>query len=291
MKKVIDYFSFPLFYSLLCYLGIIIVVMSNSHRCNICKKPAQEPLNLRCDHHPCYQCGQTLTTVDANSYLSSYLRKMEVKYQIVCPTCTKRTVFYDLRHLILVQHNSNDDEELFVTDKFVSSKAQPKVSNTPRDTLSGEGSQNMTRRGSIQSIANNKMLVEVRCAEHNEIYKYFCVDCCDKGNRCLVCAECAKPHYSAGHRLLTIKQAESRLLNYNMRNKEDMLVKTGEINFMMQTLSNNKSVIGDQYRKLEQSLTFEFEKVIESLNQNYQRAKAVLQDHLAANLHEMDDRL
>lgn len=70
-----------------------------------------------------------------------------------------------------------------------------------------------------------------------------------------------------------------------------MLVKTGEISFMKQALNNNKSVIGDQYRKLEQSLTFEFEKVIESLNQNYQRAKAVLQDHLAANLHEMDERL
>lgn len=86
---------------------------------------------------------------------------MEVKYQIICPTCTKRTVFYDLRHLILVQQNSNDDEELFVTDKFVSSKTQPKISNTPRGEMqSGESSQNMTRRGSIQSIANNnKMLV------------------------------------------------------------------------------------------------------------------------------------
>ena len=70
-----------------------------------------------------------------------------------------------------------------------------------------------------------------------------------------------------------------------------MLVKSGEINFMMQTLSNNKGIIGDQYRKIEQSLTYEFEKVIESLNQNYQRAKAVLQDHLASNLHEIDEHL
>lgn len=70
-----------------------------------------------------------------------------------------------------------------------------------------------------------------------------------------------------------------------------MLVKTGEISFMMQALNSNKSAIGDQYRKLEQNLTFEFEKVIESLNQNYQRAKAVLQEQLTANLHEMDERL
>lgn len=67
-----------------------------------------------------------------------------------------------------------------------------------------------------------------------------------------------------------------------------MLVKTGEINFMMQTLSNNKTIIGDQYKKIEQNLTYEFEKVIESLNQNYQRVKVVLQDHLTSNLHEMD---
>jgi hypothetical protein len=46
---------------------------------------------------------------------------------------------------------------------------------------------------------------------------------------------------------------------------------------MMQSLNSNKALVGDHYRKLEQSLTFEFEKVIEALNQNYQRAKATLQ--------------
>lgn len=116
----------------------------------------------------------------------------------------------------------------------------------------------MTRRGSIQSIANsNKMLLEVRCAEHNEVYKYFCADCCEKGNRrCLVCAECAKPHHAGGHRLLALKQAESRLLSYNMKNKEEMLVKTGEIAFMMQALTNNRAALIDHFRKLEQGLTF-----------------------------------
>lgn len=116
-------------------------------------------------------------------------RKIELKYQITCPTCTKRTVFYDLRHLILTSQQSNEEEQLFVTDKFIATRTQPKIgANTPRGEVV-EG-QHMTRRGSIQSIANtNKMLLEVRCSDHNELYKYFCADCCDKGNRrCLACA-------------------------------------------------------------------------------------------------------
>lgn len=92
----------------------------------------------------------------------------------------------------------------------------------------------MSRRGSIQSIANNnKNFAEVRCLDHNEVYKYFCVDCSQNGLRkCLACPECAKPHYSNGHRLLTVKQAEPHLTSLNTRNQEEILVKTGEINFM-----------------------------------------------------------
>lgn len=41
-----------------------------------------------------------------------------------------------------------------------------------------------------------------------------------------------------------------------MRNKEEMLIKAGEINFMMQNLGNNKQLVSDRYRKIEQTLTF-----------------------------------
>jgi hypothetical protein len=35
-----------------------------------------------------------------------------------------------------------------------------------------------------------------------------------------------------------------------------MLVKTGEITFMMQTLNNSKGLLIEHFRKLEQGLTF-----------------------------------
>jgi hypothetical protein len=41
-----------------------------------------------------------------------------------------------------------------------------------------------------------------------------------------------------------------------MKNKEEMLVKTGEITFMMQALTNNRADTIDHFRKLEQGLTF-----------------------------------
>jgi hypothetical protein len=41
-----------------------------------------------------------------------------------------------------------------------------------------------------------------------------------------------------------------------MKNKDEMSVKTGEINFMTQNLSNNKGLLIEHFRKMEQALTF-----------------------------------
>ena len=30
--------------------------------CPVCHKKPVEPINLRCDHHPCYQCATNIMT-------------------------------------------------------------------------------------------------------------------------------------------------------------------------------------------------------------------------------------
>lgn len=72
--------------------------------------------------------------------MPSLFSKIEPKFLIICPTCCKKTVFYDIRHLILTQAVKEDaEEELFVTDRFLSLRAPPKIKPvlTPRgDNLS-----------------------------------------------------------------------------------------------------------------------------------------------------------
>lgn len=168
---------------------------------------------------------------------ASLPRKIETKYRIICPACTQKTVFYDLRHLILEGHRSND-EEYFVTDRYLS-KPEIKAPLRHNNYISSENnSQPITRRGSIHSIANtgtinsivnnNKSMLEVKCLDHGEPYKYFCSDCCGKpAKNVLLCCECAKPHYNGGHRLLSLRQSEAKLLRLNMDSKDEMVSRQG----------------------------------------------------------------
>ena len=88
--------------------------MSHTLKCPICKKNASEPINLRCEHHPCFNCIQPYLTHENSK------NNLEQKYKIVCPTCNKKTVLYDLRHLIICGHQ---DEGNFVSDRFIGTKA------------------------------------------------------------------------------------------------------------------------------------------------------------------------
>ncbi len=33
-------------------------------KCPLCNKKANEPINLRCEHHPCFQCASQIISVD-----------------------------------------------------------------------------------------------------------------------------------------------------------------------------------------------------------------------------------
>jgi hypothetical protein len=68
-----------------------------------------------------------------------------------------------------------------------------------------------SKRYSIQSIANEVQRTfetQIKCLEHNQNYKYFCSDCSDPTKKCLLCPECSKQHYSAKHKLLTLKHGQ-----------------------------------------------------------------------------------
>ena len=73
---------------------------------------------------------------------------------------------YDLRHLIV----ASQEDGCFVSDRFVDKKQEVKVKAGMiryDSNLSGsEHSGQHTRRGSIQSIANGKMMFEVKCIDH-----------------------------------------------------------------------------------------------------------------------------
>jgi deoxycytidylate deaminase len=40
----------------------------DSYKCPMCNQKAIEPINLRCDHHPCFQCASQIITVDHERY-------------------------------------------------------------------------------------------------------------------------------------------------------------------------------------------------------------------------------
>ena len=87
--------------------------------------------------------------------------------------------------------------------------------------------------------------MEVKCSDHGESYKYFCSDCSEKagGKNSLLCSDCAKPHYNSGHKLLSLRQAESKLQNLNYRSKEEMASKQNDLNYMINYLNHNKVVV------------------------------------------------
>jgi len=221
------------------------------HKCPLCKRTPVEPINLRCEHHPCYHCIQPYLTHEPSK------SHHEDKLKIICPACQKKTVLYDLRHLLVCGHQ---EEGVFVTDKFIDQKPEVKVQagfiRYDSNYLSSEHSGQHTRRGSIQSIANTQMALEVKCPDHGEPYKYFCSDCCDKNvKNSMLCSECAKPHYNSGHKLLSLRQAESKLMNLNCRSKEEIGAKQNDLNYMINYLSHNKVVVDDYFIKLEDNLS------------------------------------
>lgn len=58
--------------------------MSTNHmRCPICKKPPTEPVNLKCDHHPCFACIQPHVSIDPQRYPPPHSAKW--KPSIVSP--------------------------------------------------------------------------------------------------------------------------------------------------------------------------------------------------------------
>ena len=140
-------------------------------KCPLCRKTPTEPINLRCDHHPCYACIQPHLMQEGTK------STLEQKFKIVCPTCHKKTVTYDLRHLIV----TSQEDGCFVTDRFVGQKQEVKVKagmiRYDSNFSGAEHSGQHTRRGSIQSVANGKLMFEVKCLDHGEPYKYFCCDC------------------------------------------------------------------------------------------------------------------
>lgn len=127
-----------------------------NHKCPLCLRTPIEPVNLRCSHTPCFACAHSLLAIEHASTI-------ETKYKIVCPSCTQKTVLFDLRHLI--KTNQNDDM-YFVTDRFLNSKSEPRVQqqqNTQPIRYEGnyvnfEQSQPLSRRGSINSIAHKPLV-------------------------------------------------------------------------------------------------------------------------------------
>ncbi len=81
---------------------------------NIAYQPQMRP-------SPLLQLRTTFTSHRVPEVILFLFSKIEIKYKINCPACTKKTVFYDLRHLILTKTN-HEEEELFVTDKFINQK-------------------------------------------------------------------------------------------------------------------------------------------------------------------------
>ena len=151
----------------------------------------------------------------------------------------------------------------------------------------------MTRRGSIQSIANNnKMMVEVKCSDHGQAYKYFCGDCGQNYQRnFLLCGECAKPHYNGGHKLLTLRQSQSKILGLSMSFKEDIKVKKGEINYLIDFLNNNKGAIDEYYCSMEQSLNAEFKNIFGIIQNKYNSLRAVLKSKYDQNVKDINVKI
>ena len=44
----------------------------DSLKCPMCNRKSNEPINLRCDHHPCFQCASQIITIDHERYLLCY---------------------------------------------------------------------------------------------------------------------------------------------------------------------------------------------------------------------------
>lgn len=115
----------------------------DSFKCPVCNKKTSEPINLRCDHHPCFHCASQIISIDEESNL-------ETRYRIVCPICHKKTITYDLRHLII--NMTEQDEDLFVTTKFINKKPDV-ITKKCNNYIEYDKSIGYSKRNSTQGIA------------------------------------------------------------------------------------------------------------------------------------------
>lgn len=122
-------------------------------------------------------------------------------------------------------------------------------------------------------------MVEVKCLDHGEPYKYFCCDCSEKpAKSALLCCDCAKPHYNKDHRLLSLKQSEAKILRLNMDSKDEMVSWRDEINYMVEKLKHNKNVVKEYFGKLEENLGMEFNSLLSILQSKYKALCGVLRE-------------
>lgn len=126
------------------------IAHSLAHKCPICHHAAHEPINLRCDHHPCYQCAIPLLQLDQESQ-----HCLESRYRIICPVpnCLKKTITYDLRHLII--SNTEVDEDMYVTSKYVTRKAEATCANVSVNINGNGGAGSRKSSGQLQANSNN----------------------------------------------------------------------------------------------------------------------------------------
>lgn len=172
-------------------------------KCPLCNRKSTEPINLRCEHHPCFQCASQIIAIDHESPL-------ETKYRIVCPICYKKTITLDLRHLII--NATEQDEDMYVTTKFISKK--PEVSHVKKNNYT-EGKSHPK-----PNVASNRT-VAIECKKHaGHNLQYLCEDCWDRNESDVyLCVECAKGHK---HRLTSILNASDKIQALSNKRKESM---------------------------------------------------------------------
>lgn len=77
---------------------------------------------------------------------------LEVKYKIVCPLCQRKTVTYDIRHLIISM--TEQDEDLYVTTKYLSKKPEVQIKKPQNNYVKESFSHTHSKRNSSHGIMN-----------------------------------------------------------------------------------------------------------------------------------------
>lgn len=197
---------FSVEFQILALLTIINVKMED-WKCPVCNKKPTEPINLRCEHHPCFECASTILAVEEEA------SPLETKYGIICPLCHKKTITYDLRHLII--NNTEMDEDLFVTTKFISKKPQVQTKK------SSVGPQRRSTQG-LTSVCSSSRPINLPCKKHtHSCVQYFCNECCSKNvGDAFLCGECFKSH---PHKVFNVTDVADKIEALNMRKTDEVI--------------------------------------------------------------------